>query len=84
MYSRGVDAKPPSNARPDSKPMRQRTPPEALPAEIVLAEIVLVDGSAVRPRLWRPAAKLAPIPATDALDFALRAWRAANERRRPS
>jgi hypothetical protein len=71
MYSRGVDAKPPSNARPDSKPTRQRTPPEALPAEIVLAEIVLVDGSAVRPRHWRPAAKLDPIPAVDALDFTL-------------
>jgi len=79
MYSAAMDAKPPSNPRADSKATHQRTPPEAL-----LAEIVLVDGSAVRPRLWRPAAKLAPIPAADALDFTLRALRAAHERRRPS
>ena len=82
MYSRDVDAKPPSNARPDSKPTRQRRPPAALPAEIVLAEIVLADGSAVRPRPWRPASQLARTPAVDALGFTLRALRAANELRR--
>ena len=82
VYSADMDAKPPSNPRTDSKATRQRSLPETKTAELLLAEIVLADGSVVRPRLWRPAAKLARTPALDALGFTLRALRAANERRR--
>jgi hypothetical protein len=77
-----MDAKPPSIPGQDSKTRRQRTPPEAAQAENLLAEIVLADGSAVRPRLWRPAGKLARASPADALDFVPRALRAANGRRR--